>query len=78
MFMHAGFKPFWPVIFFLPWFIFGIACFLAVVVHRRRRAAPIVRVDGVLSEADGRRDHHLNCNRGSSVQPAGQFESRRT
>jgi hypothetical protein len=58
MFVHAGFKPFWPVIFFLPWFIFGVACFFAVVFHRRRRAAAVERVAGVSPRTSLSLDEH--------------------
>jgi hypothetical protein len=43
MFATAGFRPLWPVIFFLPWLILGIAYLLESVRHRRARAAPVVR-----------------------------------
>ena len=26
---NMGFRPLWPVIFFLPWFFFAIGCLLA-------------------------------------------------
>src|SRR6266481_9203748 len=42
MFATAGFRPLWPVIFFLPWLILGIAYLLESVRHRRARAAPVV------------------------------------
>lgn len=28
MFVHGGFRPLWPVIFFLPWFFLGVAYLL--------------------------------------------------
>ena len=42
MFATAGFRPLWPVIFFLPWLILGIAYLLESVRHRRARAARVV------------------------------------
>ena len=32
---NIGFRPLWPVIFFLPWLSLGIACLVASVLHRR-------------------------------------------
>jgi hypothetical protein len=44
MFVHAGFRPLWPVIAFAPWFLLGIAYLIESwrkrpipVVHRRHR-----------------------------------------
>jgi hypothetical protein len=36
MFVSMGFRPLWPVIFFLPWLFFGIGCLLAAA----RRTTP--------------------------------------
>jgi hypothetical protein len=41
MFATAGLRPLWPVIFFLPWLILGIAYLLESVRHRRAGAAPM-------------------------------------
>ena len=38
MFVHAGFRAFWPAIFFLPWFSVGIAYLLQGLLHRRSRS----------------------------------------
>lgn len=35
MFLHPGFRPLWPVIFFLPWLLLGAAYLLQWVLHRR-------------------------------------------
>ena len=43
MFGHAGFRPLWPVIFFLPWFFLGIAYLFESVLRRRARTALIRR-----------------------------------
>ena len=42
MLATAGFRPLWPVIFFLPWLILGIAYLLESVRRRRARAAAVV------------------------------------
>jgi hypothetical protein len=42
MFATAGFRPLWPVVFFLPFLILGIAYLVESVRHRRARAAPVV------------------------------------
>jgi len=34
MFVHAGFKAFWPVIFLLPWLFLGIAYLMESARHR--------------------------------------------
>jgi hypothetical protein len=68
MFVHAAVKPFWPVIFFLPWFIFGAACLLALALQRRRRTAPTERADGLFSKAARRRGSDLNYDRDSSAR----------
>ena len=47
MFVHAGFRSLWPVIFFLPWVLLSGAYLVAWVLHRRapyRRSR--VRVSG--------------------------------
>ena len=35
MFVHAGFRSLWPVVFFLPWVLLSGAYLLAWVLHRR-------------------------------------------
>jgi len=49
MFTHAGYRPLWPVIFFLPWIGLGIAYLAEVLVHRGPRAAATQRTDSVVS-----------------------------
>jgi tetratricopeptide (TPR) repeat protein len=39
MFMHAGFRPLWPVILFLPWVLLGAAYLLESALHRSWAAA---------------------------------------
>jgi hypothetical protein len=39
MFPHPGFRPLWPVIFFLPWLLLGAAYILLWALHRR----PVMR-----------------------------------
>ena len=39
MFVHVGFRPLWPAVFLLPWFIFGITCLFEPLLHRRSRGA---------------------------------------
>jgi len=39
MFVHAGFKAFWPVIFLLPWLFLGIAYLTESALHRHHRGA---------------------------------------
>lgn len=41
MFVHTGFRPLWPVIFFLPWFLLGAAYILQAIPRRRARAVPV-------------------------------------
>ena len=41
MFGHTGFRPLWPVIFFLPWFLLGAAYILQAIPGRRVRAAAV-------------------------------------
>lgn len=36
MFMHAGLRPVWPVIAFVPWLLLGAACLLYAAAHRMR------------------------------------------
>jgi hypothetical protein len=43
LFADSGFRPLWPVIFFLPWFFIGIACLLAPALQRRSTTATIQR-----------------------------------
>jgi hypothetical protein len=33
MFMHAGARPLWPVIVFLPWFLLGFGYLLESLLH---------------------------------------------
>lgn len=40
MFMHLGFRPLWPVIVFLPWFVLGLAYLLESLLQRRPGSAP--------------------------------------
>jgi hypothetical protein len=40
MFVHVGFKPLWPVIFFLPWLLLGIAFLIESVLHRTETPRP--------------------------------------
>jgi hypothetical protein len=35
MFEHEGFRPLWPVIFFLPWLLLGAAYLVESVLHWR-------------------------------------------
>src|SRR5947208_1783724 len=45
IFQHEGFRALWPVVFFLPWFLVGVAYLVAAMVHGRREAsAPSVPV----------------------------------
>lgn len=37
MFMHAGIRPLWPVIAFVPWLILGAGLLLYAAVHRLRQ-----------------------------------------
>ena len=41
MFAHTGFRPLWPVIFFLPWFLLGAAYILQAIAQRRVHSAPL-------------------------------------
>ena len=41
MFVHTGFRPLWPVIFFLPWFLLGAAYILQAIAQRRVQSAPL-------------------------------------
>ena len=36
MFMHAGLRPVWPVIAFVPWLVLGAACLWYAAAHRAR------------------------------------------
>jgi hypothetical protein len=40
MFAHTGFRPLWPVIFFLPWFLLGAVYVLQAIVQRRVQGTP--------------------------------------
>ena len=44
MFEHGGFRPLWPVIFLLPWFLVGTASLLKSLRHQRNRAPAIPHV----------------------------------
>ncbi len=46
MFMHAGPRPLWPIIVFLPWFLLGFAYLLESVLQRRPGSTPVQRVHG--------------------------------
>jgi hypothetical protein len=46
MFEYRGLRPLWPVIFFLPWLLVGVAYLLEAVLHRRFWTGPIHPVDG--------------------------------
>jgi hypothetical protein len=39
MFEHEGFRPLWPVIFFLPWLLVGAAYLLESMLHLRSGTA---------------------------------------
>lgn len=41
MFVHAAFRPLWPVIFFLPLFFVGVAYLLEAVLHLRSWIGPM-------------------------------------
>jgi hypothetical protein len=41
MFVHTGFRPLWPVIFFLPWFLLGAAYILQAIAQRRVQHSPL-------------------------------------
>src|SRR5262245_48213558 len=41
MFAHTGFRPLWPVIFFLPWFLLGAAYILQAIAQRRVQPAAL-------------------------------------
>ena len=38
MFVHSGYRPLWPLIFFLPWLFLGSAYLGGWVLHRRSRS----------------------------------------
>lgn len=38
MFMHAGLRPLWPVIAFLPWLVVGVTCLVYAATHRVRES----------------------------------------
>ena len=44
MFSHAGFRPLWPVILFLPWFLVGMAWLLRSLLPGERRVHQPVQV----------------------------------
>ena len=52
MFAHAGFRPLWPVIFFVPWLLLGLA-FLLQSMHRPAPAPR--RTGGTLLRSRSRR-----------------------
>jgi len=43
VFVHTGFRPLWPVLFFLPWFFLGVAYLVESVLHRRHPTASTPR-----------------------------------
>lgn len=45
MFMHTGFRPLWPVVAFVPWLLFGVACLVYAAAQRGRESpgAPAAR-----------------------------------
>ena len=43
MFAHAGFRPLWPVVFFLPWFLLGVAYIFQALLQPRSPMASIGR-----------------------------------
>ena len=46
MFAHSGFRPLWPVVFFLPWLLVGAAYILEALLQRRSRVAVTPRAVG--------------------------------
>jgi hypothetical protein len=36
LFQHEGFRSLWPAVFFLPWFLLGVAYLVAAMIHGRR------------------------------------------
>jgi hypothetical protein len=44
MFLHAGPRPLWPVIVFLPWFLLGFAYLIESLLQRRPGSTAIHRV----------------------------------
>jgi len=45
MFIHAGYRAFWPVIFLMPWFLLGGAYLLESVLQRRSRTLRLARAN---------------------------------
>lgn len=43
MFLHAGPRPLWPVIVFLPWFLLGFAYLIESLLQRRPGSTAIHR-----------------------------------
>jgi hypothetical protein len=65
MFEHVGFKPLWPVVFFLPWLLLGLALMVESVRHQRFRVSAL-RIS--LSPRSGRREH------GDHRRPSGPLQ----
>jgi len=53
MFAHAEFKPFWPVIFLLPWFAVGTLYLLKAALDSRtsKRVRQLVNASGLVAAA---------------------------
>jgi len=43
MFAHSAFRPLWPVVFFLPWLLVGVAYIFEALLRRRVRLASLQR-----------------------------------
>ena len=43
MFPHSAFRPVWPVVFFLPWLLVGVAYIFEALLQRRLRLASLRR-----------------------------------
>ena len=41
LFQHEGWRSLWPVVFFLPWFLVGVAYLVAAMVHGRREVSAL-------------------------------------
>jgi hypothetical protein len=57
MFVHAAFRPLWPVLLFLPWLVVGIAYLVESVLQRRTAGAAALGVHHLRSAAAGRGAH---------------------
>jgi hypothetical protein len=53
MFMqaHTGIRHFWPVIFFLPWFLLGVVFLIESAIHRSTRGGSRSVRAGVLGKS---------------------------